>query len=292
MKVALVGLGAMGVPIAERVLAAGHELTVWNRSPGKADGLVAQGASLAESAKGLLGEVDVCITMVADDAALEAVTNAEDGVLAGTGPGTVLIDMSTVSPAASARVAEAAERARVDYLRAPVSGNPGVVRAGNLTIIVSGPEGAFERVRELLEAIGPNVYYVGGADEARVLKLALQVMIAGTTELMAEALVLAEGSGLDRAKLLEVMGASAVGSPFVKYKTGPILANDYSATFTTKAMLKDVSLVLGVAEETGLPLPVTSMLRSRLRETIDAGYGDADLMALLLQLRQAAGLPG
>ena len=125
MKVAVAGLGNMGLPIAERVLAAGHELTVYHRSPGKGDALVARGAAAAASPKDLLGEADVCITMVSDDEALEAVTLSDDGVLAGARPGTVLVDMSTVSIAASSRVAAQAAETGVGYLRAPVSGNPG-----------------------------------------------------------------------------------------------------------------------------------------------------------------------
>ncbi len=289
MKVALVGLGRMGAPIAERVLSAGHELTVYNRSPGKADDLLARGAALGKSPKDLLGASDVCITVVSDDAALEAVTLSNGGILAGARPGTVLVDMSTVSVAASSRVAAAADEAGVGYLRAPVSGNPGVVRAGNLTIIVSGPSEPFERIEPLLKTIGPNVHYVGDADQARVVKLALQVMIGGTAELMAEALLLGEAGGVSREKLLEVMGNSAVGSPFVKYKTGPLLRDDYSATFTTAMMKKDLGLVLGFADETGVRLPMTSELEGLLDEAIEAGYADLDFMALFLALRERAG---
>jgi 3-hydroxyisobutyrate dehydrogenase-like beta-hydroxyacid dehydrogenase len=292
MDVALVGLGKMGVPIAERILAAGHTLTVYNRTPGKADALVEQGATVADSPVSLLEEHDVCITMVSDDTALEAVTSGEGGVLGSARAGSVLVDMSTVSVAASGRVADAAARAGVAYYRAPVSGNPGVVRAGNLTIVVSGPTEPYGRIEPLLKEIGPNVYYVGDAEEARVVKLALQVLIAGTAQLMSEALLLGDAMGLSRERLLEVMGNSAVGSPFVKYKTAPLLADDYSATFTTSMMKKDIELVQALAAEAGIPLPVTAQLHELLQETVDGGYADVDIMALLLQLRKRAGLSG
>jgi len=290
VDVALVGLGKMGVPIAERILAAGHTLTVYNRTPGKAGELVEQGATVAESPGSLLADHDVCITMVSDDGALEAVTTGEGGVLGQARPGSALVDMSTVSVAASSRVAAAAESAGVAFYRAPVSGNPGVVRAGNLTIVVSGPAEPYERIEPLLTAIGPNVFYVGEAEEARVVKLALQVLIAGTAQLMSEALLLGDAIGVDRARLLEVMGNSAVGSPFVKYKTAPLLADDYSATFTTSMMKKDIDLVLALADEAGIPLPVTAELAELLQETKDEGYADVDFMALLLRLRARAGL--
>jgi 3-hydroxyisobutyrate dehydrogenase len=142
----------MGVPIAERLLAAGYQLTVFNRTVEKTAPLVELGAQRAGALSDLLADADVCISVVSDDAALEAVTAGADGVLSAARRGSVLIDMSTVSAAASARVAEVADRAGVVYLRAPVSGNPGVVRAGNLTVIVSGPEEGFESVKEVIAA--------------------------------------------------------------------------------------------------------------------------------------------
>jgi len=285
MNVAIAGLGNMGMPIAERVLAAGHSLTVYNRNPAKAASLVEKGAKAVASCRDLLGRNDVCMTVVADDHALEAVTLGPNGILAGARPGAVLIDMSTVSVAASSSVAAAAAAAEVGYLRAPVSGNPAVVRAGNLTIIVSGASESVERVEPLLRSIGPNVYYVGSAEEARVVKLALQVMIGGTAELLSEALILGEAGGVSRQKLLEVMANSAVGSPFVKYKTGPLLEDDYSATFTTAMMKKDVGLVLSFAGQLGVPLPITAVLEGLLDDAIEAGYAGLDFMALFLRLQ-------
>jgi 3-hydroxyisobutyrate dehydrogenase-like beta-hydroxyacid dehydrogenase len=200
----------------------------------------------------------------------------------------VLVDLSTVSPGASRRVASLAERASVDYLRAPVSGNPGVVRAGNLTFIVSGPAEALERARPVLLAIGPTIRVVGDAEQARIVKLATNLVIAGLAQLMAEALVLAEASGVSRAALLETLGASAAGAPFVKYKTEPLLRDDYSATFTSILMEKDLDLVLEAAEAAGVALPLAGELKALIRSTIEAGYGQDDFMALFLRLRTAS----
>jgi 3-hydroxyisobutyrate dehydrogenase len=284
-RVSLVGLGHMGVPMAERLVDAGYELTVFNRTPEKARPLIERGAELAEGLSGLLVGSDICVTVVSDDAALEAVTTGPDGALASARRGTVLIDMSTVSVAASARVAEAAERVGVSFLRAPVSGNPVVVRSGNLTVIVSGPRRAFEQAEAVIRAIGPNVYYVGAADEARVVKLVLQVMIGGTAQLMAESLALGEAGGVSRAQLLEVMGNSAAGSPFVKYKTEPLVRDDYSPTFTTAMMKKDIDLVLALADEAGVTLPLAKRLGGLLEAAVAASYAELDLMALYLALR-------
>jgi 3-hydroxyisobutyrate dehydrogenase-like beta-hydroxyacid dehydrogenase len=284
-QVAVVGLGKMGSAIAERILDAGYPLSVFNRTVAKADALVDRGATRLSSATEALQAADVCVTMLADDDAFEPTAGE---ILGGARRGTTLLDMSTVSVTASERVARAAADAGVEYLRAPVSGNPGVVRAGNLTIVVSGPEEVALELDSLLRAIGPNVYYVGSREAARVVKLALQVLIAGTAELLAEALVLAENAGVDRTKLLEVIGNSAVGSPFVRYKTEPLLRDDYSATFTTSMMLKDVDLVLDLAASEGVSLPLTE----DLRELLDAAmkdFAEIDFMALYLQLSKREG---
>jgi 3-hydroxyisobutyrate dehydrogenase len=281
--VAVVGLGRMGLAIAERIVEGGFPLSVWNRTTEKAEPLAERGAAVLASPADALARADVCITMVADDAALEEVA-AE--ILGSARPGTTLVDMSTVSVAASERVAERAAAAGVEFLRAPVSGNPSVVRAGNLTVIVSGPEQAARRLEPVLQAIGPKVLYVGEDERARVVKLVLQILIAGTAELLGEALVLGETAGVDRATLLEVIGQSAVASPFVGYKTEPLLRDDYAATFTTAMMLKDIDLVLDLAAGANLTLPVTRELRTLLDTLAESGHADKDFMALYLQLRE------
>jgi 3-hydroxyisobutyrate dehydrogenase-like beta-hydroxyacid dehydrogenase len=276
----------MGTAVAERLLGAGYRLVVFNRTAQKTEGLAAQGAEVAETLAELLERADVVVTSLANDSALEAVA-AE--VVPAARPGTVLIDLSTVSPTASARVASLAEDASVEYLRAPVSGNPSVVRAGNLTFMVSGSRETLERVEPVLLAIGPTIHYVGDGEQARVVKLAINLMIAGLAQLMSEALVLGEAAGVSRETLLEVMGSSAAGAPFVTYKTEPLLRDDYSATFTTALMEKDIDLMLDAAEEAGLELPVASEMKRIVRAAIDAGYGDDDFMALYLHLRSASG---
>jgi 3-hydroxyisobutyrate dehydrogenase-like beta-hydroxyacid dehydrogenase len=285
--VGLIGLGNMGTAVAERLLDAGFELVVHNRTPGKAEALGARGAVVASSAADLAGRVDVVLTSLADDDALEAVARQ---VVGAARPGTVLVDMSTVSPTSSARVASYAQSESVEYLRAPVSGNPTVVRAGNLSFIVSGSAETLERVEPVLRAIGPTIHHVGEGEQARVVKLAVNLMIAGLAQLISEALVLGEAAGVSRAALLEVMGSSAAGAPFVKYKTEPLLHDDFSATFTTALMEKDIDLVLETADEAGVELPVAREMKGLLRAAIEAGYGDDDFIALFLHLRSAAPL--
>lgn len=281
----LIGLGNMGAAFAERLLDAGYDLAVYNRSPGKAEPLAARGAAVARTADELAAAADVVLTSLPDDDAFEAVAAS---VAAAARPGTVFADLSTVSPQASARVASLMEGASLPYLRAPVSGNPSVVRAGNLTFIVSGPPDALERAEPVLRAIGPTIHEVGDGEQARIVKLAINLVIAGLAELMAEALVLAEAAGVSRSALLETMGDSAAGAPFVKYKTEPLLRDDYSATFTTRLMEKDLELVLEAAAAAGVRLPLAGELEGLVRSTIEAGYGDDDFMALFPHLRSAS----
>ncbi len=275
----------MGSAVAERVLAAGYPLLVYNRTPEKAQALVAGGAAVAASPAEVASQVDVVLTSLANDTAFEAVARE---VLAAARPGTALVDLSTVSPEASARIAAKAEAASVAYLRAPVSGNPTVVRAGNLSFIVSGAYETLERVEPVIRAIGPTIHHVGDAEQARIVKLAINLMIAGLAQLMSEALVLGEAAGVSREALLEVMGSSAAGAPFVKYKTEPLLRDDFSATFTTALMEKDIDLVLDAAADVGVELPVAQQMKTLLRGAIEAGYADDDLMALFLHLRSAS----
>jgi 3-hydroxyisobutyrate dehydrogenase len=290
VQVAVLGLGKMGGPIARRLLGAGHAVSVWNRTAGRAAALAEAGAQVLSSPREAWEAADVAVTMVLDDAALLEVTAGPDGLLTTGGEGCVLVDMSTVSPNASRTVADAAGRAGTGYLRAPVSGNPSVVEAGNLGIMVSGDEQVFRRTEELLHDIGPNVFYVGGSEESRVLKLALNLMIAGNAQLIAEALVLGEAHGLDRARMLEVIGASAAGSPFVKYKTAALVQDNYTATFTAYAMWKDLSLALAAAHEARAPLPVTATIQQLVEGCLGSGWAELDLMALLPRLRREAGL--
>jgi 3-hydroxyisobutyrate dehydrogenase-like beta-hydroxyacid dehydrogenase len=289
MKVAVVGLGLMGTAIAERLLAAGHEVAVYNRTAGKAAALVGQGAVEVTECGAIWNSADVAVTMVADSSALEAVTIVAGGLVSESARGKTLIDMSTVSADSSARVASAAAEVGLAFLRAPVSGNPVVVRSGNLGIMVSGDPEVFASADALLRDIGPNIFYLGPGEVARVMKLALNLMVAGTAQMLAEALTLGEAHGLERAEMLDVIAGSAVGSPFVKYKSAALVNNDYSSTFTTRLMRKDLDIALATAAEAGVPLPTTALIQQLLQGCISAGMADIDFMALLPRLQREAG---
>jgi 3-hydroxyisobutyrate dehydrogenase-like beta-hydroxyacid dehydrogenase len=289
MKLGVVGLGKMGQAVAERLLYAGeerllgpgNEVAVFNRTPGREGALVERGARVGES----LGELDVIFSSLADDEALEGWAPR----FAELRPGAVLVEMSTVSVAASRRLAEQLDEAGVRYLRSPASGNPGAVRAGTAALVVSGDRADYDEVEPLLKAITPTVRYVGQGEAARVVKLAFQILIVGTAELLGEALVLGEAAGVEREALLEAIGASVVGSTFVKYKSEPLLRDDYTATFTSALMQKDVELIFDLADEAGVELPATREIASVLDATARNGHADEDFMAMLLELKDRAG---
>jgi len=290
MRFAVVGLGQMGAAVAGLLLARGHEVAVWNRSPAAREPLAAAGAVPCDELAAVWGEADCALTFLADDAAVDAVLAAADGLLAAAPDGALVIELSTISPEASARVAAAAGARGMHYVRSPVSGNPVVVRAGNLTAITSGPAAALAAAAPYLEAFTARRFAVGDAEQARVVKLALNILIASTNEALAEAIVLGEAHGVDRGALLEVVGGSAVASPFVGYKSGPLVQRDYTATFTMTNLVKDLRLTLDAAGRDGAEaLPMSAKLLEIATTAGQRGLADADISAVVALLQDRAG---
>ena len=287
--VAILGMGKMGQALAGRLLDQGWSVLIWNRSPKDYSALEARGAVRLNDFHDLWDRANIVITFLADDDALAGVCLGDGGVLRSGSDGRVLIDMSTVSPRISSEIAASAEAVAVDYLRSPVSGNPAVLSAGNITLIVSGPRATFDRVAALLQSIGPTVLYVGDAEQSRTLKLAINAGLAITAELMAELIVLGENNGIDRSILLHALGESVMGSPFVRYKTPGLIDHDYSATFTTNLLIKDLELALDVAHGADLTLPVIELVNSLTHLTSANGYGEIDFMSLLPNLQRTLG---
>ena len=290
-RVGFIGLGHMGAPMCGRLVEAGFAVTVYNRSPDKARPFAERGARVADTPADAAGRADVVLSMVADDAALLDVALGERGVLAGARPGLIYADMSTVSPEASARVAEACAAAGVDYLRAPVTGSTTLAAAGTLGILVSGPRERYEEALDVFRVLGQQQFYLGPAEEARVMKLAVNTMVGTTMAALAEALVLGEKAGLDWRQMLEVFPNTAVGSPFVKYKAGPLAERSFAPAFTASLMAKDFDLALETARRLGVAAPVTGLVRQLLQATNSSGWGERDMSALVLLLEQLAGLP-
>ena len=289
MNVAVVGLGKMGSALARHLLAQGLDVTVWNRHPEAAEALAGAGATPVGKLGEIWGKAQLAMSFLADDQAVGDVYLASGGLVETAPGGAVLVEMSTVSPAVSQTVADAAEERGLRYVRCPVSGNPAVLSSGNLTLIASGSPASLEAAMPVLERVGSKVYQVGAAEEARVVKLAVNSMLVASAQMLAELITMCEAWGIDRSVLLDVLAGSAIGSPFVKYKTAALLAREYDATFTTAMAVKDLRLAQAVAAAEAVPLPVTALVTDLAVATCEDGFADLDFLALLPHLQRLAG---
>ena len=284
-----IGTGRMGYAMADRLLHAGHKVSVWNRTRAKAEPLEAHGATVV-STIAELAACDVVFSMVSASEDLLDVALGEGGLLTQDIAPTVFIDCSTVSAGASETVRQAAAELGVAYLVAPVSGNAKVVKAGKLTSVVSGPHAAFEEVEDLLRAISRAVTYVGEGDLARLVKLAHNVFLGVVTQSMAEITVFAEKAGVPRAAFLEFLNDSVMGSVFTQYKTPAFVNLDMTTTFTPALLRKDFDLGLAAARALGVPMPVAATAHQVVQQVVGRGHVDTDFAVLLLEQAATSGL--
>lgn len=282
MKLGFLGLGQMGAHIAANLLKAGHELHVWNRSPGKAESLVAQGAILAASPREAVEGADAVFTMVADDNALAAVMESEDGLLASLAPGALHISQSTVSVAAADRAAALHAERGQRFVSAPVFGRPAVAEAGQLWIVAGGAPQDIDSAQPLFDAIGRTVFRVGETPSAaNLVKLAGNFMIMSTVEAYGEALALAERGGVARDKALEVFAGTIFDGTIHKIY-GPMIAEQRyrPAGFAAPLGLKDMRLAGEAAATVGQPMPLLELLKTHLAETVATEGEDVDVTGL------------
>jgi 3-hydroxyisobutyrate dehydrogenase-like beta-hydroxyacid dehydrogenase len=287
LRVGWIGTGRMGVAMAERLARAGVHLTAWNRTIAKAEPLKDHGADVC-GAIADLRDRHVVFTMVSASADLEHVLLGDGGLLTDPGqvPG-IVVDCSTVSTETSAAMREACEERGVSFLAAPVSGNGKVVRAGQLSLVVSGPRPAYETVAPLLEHIGKSATYVGEGDTARLVKIAHNLMLGVVTQTMAEITVLVEKGGVSRHAFLEFLNNSVMGSPFTRYKSPAFVNLDYSPTFTPLLLRKDFDLGLAAARGLDVPLPVSAITAQLVQASVGTGRVEEDF-SILLDLQAAA----
>ncbi|HZX83592.1 MAG TPA: NAD(P)-dependent oxidoreductase [Reyranella sp.] len=289
-RVGWIGLGKMGTPMAANLLAAGHPVMVYNRSAARTEALAGKGAAVAPSVPALARGCAVVISMVSDDLALQSVTLDAGGLFEAASPGMVFIDMSTVSPILSERVAAAAQAKGVHYLRAPVSGSTTTAAAGTLTILASGPKDTYDRCLPLLQAMGKKLYYLGPAEQARYLKVVINMMAGVTAAMLGEALALGERGGLEWAQMIEVINNSVVGSPLLAYKADMLTKRNFAPMFTAAQMAKDFDLALEAGRNTNVPMPLAAVSRQFLGAMIASGRGELDFFAYVAMLEELAGL--
>jgi 3-hydroxyisobutyrate dehydrogenase len=290
-KIGWLGTGRMGFSLAARLLKKGCDLVVYNRTRAKAEPLASLGGQLVD-APSALADCEIVFTMVGGDADFLEVVTGPMGLLSRDGRAPkILIDSSTVSEQASAKVRAAAAAVGCELLAAPVSGNPKVVKAGRLSVVVSGAREAYDEALPYLEALGEGVSYVGEGELARVVKVCHNVFLGVITQSLAEITVLAEKAGVPRHALLDFINKSVLGSTFTRYKTPAFVNLDFTPTFTTVLLRKDLDLGLAAARKLEVPMPVAALVREIVQTLIGNGYVDCDFAALLELEAKAARMP-
>jgi 3-hydroxyisobutyrate dehydrogenase-like beta-hydroxyacid dehydrogenase len=288
--IGFIGLGSMGAPIARRLLP-GNTVYGTNRSPAKAADLIEEGMIWRDTPREVAASAQVVFSMVTDDAALAAITDGPDGILAGLRPGTLYVDMSTVSPQASRALAARTAAFGATMLDAPVSGSVPAAENGTLTLMVGGPDQAFATVAPLLERLGSHVTHVGRNGQGLVLKLAINISLAAQMLAFSEGLLLAERGGIAPELAARAMAQSAIGSPMLQARAPLALDLPDQAWFNVQLMHKDIRLALQAARETRVPVPAASAADRALSRAEALGYGQQDIAALFQVLARTPARP-
>ncbi|HEX8858135.1 MAG TPA: NAD(P)-dependent oxidoreductase [Actinomycetes bacterium] len=285
-----VGLGVMGGRIAARLLDAGHDVSGYNRTKSKASWLVERGLRLLDTPREVAAASEVVFTMVTDTAALLAVTEGDEGILAGLGPGKVYVDMSTVSPRLARELAASAAGTGAAMLDAPVSGSVSTLEKGQLSIMVGGEAEVLERVRPILEAIGPKVIHIGANGQAVLMKTAVNLNLAVQLTAFSEGLLIAEKGGIPRDVAIEAMLASVIASPSLAYRAPFVFELPEEAWFDVNMMQKDLLLALESGRAAGVPMPTTATVNELLSACRGLGVDKEDFAVIYHTLARLAGI--
>ena len=290
MKVAFIGMGTMGVGMAKNILAAGHEVTVHNRTREKEEGLAAEGAVRAASPKEAAAGAEIIVICVSDTPDVEGIVLGDEGVIHGAPQGSIVVDMSTISPAATRRMAEMLAEKGVGMLDAPVSGGSEGAQNGTLSIMVGGEAAAFKRALPILETMGKTITHVGAIGAGQVTKAINQIVIAGTYLTMAEGLTIGMKAGLDMEKVLQAIGGGAASSWVLHNRGQNVINNTYPLGFRLSLHHKDLNIALETARELGATLPATALAAQIENGLIERGFGDDDVSAIARAIREQSGL--
>jgi 3-hydroxyisobutyrate dehydrogenase len=287
-RIGFIGLGIMGKPMARNLLKAGYPLTVWNRSQPAIEELVGDGASPGSSPEDVAHQSDVIITIVTDSPDVEKVALGPKGIIEGGRPGLVHIDMSTISPAVTRRIASRLAEKGIEMLDAPVSGGDTGAQAGTLSIMVGGKEETFQRCRPIFEVLGRTIVHCGPNGAGQTVKLCNQIVVALNNLAMCEALVFATKAGVDTRRMLEAVGAGAASSWALLNLAPRVLARDFRPGFKVAHQQKDLRLALETAEQQAIPLPGTSLVHQLFAAIEAEGLGAEGTQALVKALEKLA----
>ena len=285
--IGFLGLGIMGQGMVKNLVASGHQVTAWNRSPVDVEAL---GAKRAESIKDAVSGFDYVMYCLADDKAVEDVVLAEGGVMTHVSEGSIVIDLSTINPLTSAKESQAYAAKGIRFLDAPVFGSKGEANSGGLWIIVGGNKETFDEAQEVLEPISETTHYMGQSGNGTKMKLVGNLIVASQLEALGEALTLAKKAGLELQDVLDVLRVTDFKSPIFDGVGAAVLADDYSPSFALKLMLKDANLIKTFAESLSSPIPSTEVTRSVIAEAVDKGWGEENASALIKVISERAGV--
>jgi 3-hydroxyisobutyrate dehydrogenase len=291
-RIGFIGLGTMGAAMAANLRRAGFALTVWNRTPGRAGDLITAGAREAATPADAARAADIVVVCVSDTPDVEAVLFGADGVATGLADGGLVIDCSTISPAATVRFAQRLAESGIALVDAPVSGGSEGARNATLTIFVGGDGEAVKRAHPVLAAMGRTITHFGPAGSGQAVKAVNQVVISGVYLGVAEGMVLALRAGLDPEAVASALGGGVAGSWILANRSGKMIRNDYPLGFRTSLHLKDLTIALEEARSLGVSLPVAALAAQLEAGLVARGYGDEDMSNLARAIRSLSGLEG
>lgn len=289
-----IGVGKMGNPMAARLIEAGHQVLICDPVSENRASLVARGATVANSVADLASRCDIVFSTIPNDAALSSIVyevdGSDEGFLGHMGLGAIFVEMSTVSPQLSERIAKDLAKREIGYLRCPVSGSTVLARSGDLTILASGDLRAWNETEALLDLLAARKFYLGQGEEARYMKLVLNTLVGATSSILGEALVLGAKGGLDAKQMMDVISESAVASPLVKYKKDMISNMDFTPAFSVTQMAKDFMLITDAGRANQVPMVVANTILQQYIAASNVGYADQDFFALFDWMRESGGL--
>ena len=292
MKVAVVGLGTMGGPMADNLIKAGFEITVHNRTRSKEEDFEKLGATRAETPAAAAAHAEIVLTCVSDTADVDSVLlGQEQGVINELQPGSLVIDCSSIEPDATRRMAQRFREKDIGYIDAPVSGGSEGAIKGTLTIMCGGSENDFERAQPVLQVLGSRITRIGPVGCGQIAKVANQVVITGTFMALAEALTLAYRAGADPERVVEAIGGGVAASWILNNRSEKMLKDDYPLGFRLRLHRKDLGIALATARDVKVPIPIASLVATIEDALIAQGYGDEDMSNLARFVRRGAGIP-
>jgi len=290
MNVAFIGMGTMGAAMALNILKAGHLVTVHNRNRDREEPVARAGARRAASPKEAAREAEIVITCVSDTPDVEAVVLGENGIVQGAKAGAIVVDMSTISPSATRRMADRLAEKGIRMLDAPVSGGSEGAQKGTLTIMVGGEAEAVAQAMPVLSAMGKSITHVGPCGAGQLTKAINQVIISGVYLAVAEGMALGLKAGVDMEKVVQALAGGAAGSWVLNYRAANMIKNEYPLGFRVRLHRKDLAIAMETARELGVFLPATALVEQIENGLISQGYGDEDVSAVARTIRKSSGM--